>query len=97
MRTNWGKNAGKAMPKLMPDYEESVGKVQTVLSSLWGHEKNDPVKVANAVMQLANAQSLPMHLILGKSALEMAAKAEAARQADAQKWRPLSESTDADS
>jgi NAD(P)-dependent dehydrogenase (short-subunit alcohol dehydrogenase family) len=97
MRTNWGKNAGKAIPTLIPEYEESVGKVQTILSSLWGREKNDPKKVAAALIQLANAPSVPMHLILGKSALEMAAKAEAARQADAEKWRALSESTDVDS
>jgi NAD(P)-dependent dehydrogenase (short-subunit alcohol dehydrogenase family) len=95
MRTNWGKAADKTLPRLIAEYEESVGKVHAALSNLWGHEKNDPVRVATAVLQLANAESLPMHLILGKSAVEMAAKVEAVRQADAQKWRALSEFTDA--
>ncbi len=94
MRTNWGTRAHKDMPDLLPDYQPSVGAVVKALESLWGHENSDPAKVAQVIIRLAACDHLPAHLLLGSDAVRYAGEAEAARAADAEKWRAISISTD---
>src|SRR6201987_2395885 len=53
MRTNWGARANKDIPKLLPEYEPSVGAIVKALASLWGQENSDPAKVAHVVLHLA--------------------------------------------
>jgi NAD(P)-dependent dehydrogenase (short-subunit alcohol dehydrogenase family) len=94
MRTNWGARANKDTPELLPDYEASVGAVIKVLESHWGQETSDPVKVAQVVLRLAGSDRLPAHLLLGSDAVQYANQAEAARAAEAERWREMSVSTD---
>ena len=94
MRTNWGARASKEIPRLIPDYEASVGAVVGMLESHWGHETSDPEKVAQVVLRLAASDRLPAHLLLGSDAVKFAGQAEAARGADAERWREVSVSTD---
>ncbi len=96
MRTNWGARANKDMPELLPDYEPSVGAVAKALESYWGHETSDPAKVAQLILLLAASDQLPAHLLLGSDAVTYAAQAEATRAADAERWREISVSADAD-
>ena len=96
MRTNWGTRAHKDTPDLLPDYEPSVGVVIKALHSLWGHENSDPAKVAQVILRLAASDRLPAHLLLGGDAIHFAGQAEAARAADADRWREISASTDVD-
>ncbi len=94
MRTNWGVRANKDTPDLLPDYELSVGAVIKVLESHWGQENSDPVKVAQVVLRLVASDRLPAHLLLGSDAVQYAGQAEAARAAEAERWREMSVSTD---
>jgi NAD(P)-dependent dehydrogenase (short-subunit alcohol dehydrogenase family) len=94
MRTNWGARAHKDVPDLLPDYEPSVGAVIKALESLWGHENSDPSKVAQVILRLAASDRLPAHLLLGSDAVRYAGEAEAARVADADRWREISVATD---
>lgn len=96
MRTNWGARAHQDTPQLLADYEPSVGTIIKALSPIWGHENSDPAKVAQVILRLASRDRLPAHLLLGSDAIEYAARAEAARAADAERWRQVSASTDAD-
>jgi len=96
MRTNWGVRAHKDVPDLLPDYEPSVGAVIKALVSLWGHENSDPSKVAQVILRLAASDRLPAHLLLGSDAVRYAGEAQAARAADADRWREISVSTDVD-
>jgi NAD(P)-dependent dehydrogenase (short-subunit alcohol dehydrogenase family) len=96
MRTNWGTRAHQDMPELLPDYEPSVGAIVKALKPLWGHENSDPAKVAQVILRLAASDHLPSHLLLGSDAIKYAGEAEAARAADADRWREVSVSTDAD-
>jgi hypothetical protein len=95
MRTNWGVRANRDIPDLLPDYEPSVGAVVKALKSHWGQETSDPAKVAQVVLRLAASDHLPAHLLLGSDAVQYAGQAEAARAADAERWREISVSTDA--
>jgi len=94
MRTNWGSRAHKDTPDLLPDYEPSVGAVIKALESLWGQENSDPSKVAQIILRLGASDRLPAHLLLGSDAVRYAGEAEAARVADANRWREISVSTD---
>jgi len=94
MRTNWGAQANKGKPELLPDYEPSVGAVVKGLKSYWGRETSDPVKVAQLILRLATSDTLPAHLLLGSDAVQYASQAEATRAADAKRWRGVSVSTD---
>jgi NAD(P)-dependent dehydrogenase (short-subunit alcohol dehydrogenase family) len=94
MRTNWGVRANKETPGLLPDYEPSVGAVNKALESYWGKEMSDPAKVAQLILRLADSGHLPAHLLVGSDAVEFATQAEAARKADAERWREFSVSTD---
>ena len=96
IRTNWGKRANQNMPELLPDYEPSVGVFTNAYKSYWGQENSDPVKIAQVILQLAYSDNLPAHLLLGSDAVQHVARAEAARAVDAECWRDVSVSTDAD-
>jgi NAD(P)-dependent dehydrogenase (short-subunit alcohol dehydrogenase family) len=96
MRTNWGVRASQSTPDLLPEYEPSVGAVARMLRAHWGQELGDPAKVARVVLGLAQEDALPAHLLLGSDAVKFAAEAEAARAADAARWREISLSTDVD-
>ena len=94
MRTNWGARASQSTPDLLPEYEPSVGEVARMLKAHWGQELGDPAKVARVVLRLAQEDAVPAHLLLGSDAVKFAARAEAARAADAARWREISVSTD---
>jgi len=94
MRTNWGERANKETPDLLPDYEPSVGAMAKALKPLWGQENSDPAKAAQVILRLAASDRLPAHLLLGSDAGKYAGEAEAARAADAERWRQISISTD---
>jgi NAD(P)-dependent dehydrogenase (short-subunit alcohol dehydrogenase family) len=96
IRTNWGARARRDTPDLLPEYEPSVGAFLYRLKSHWGHENSDPVKVAQVVLRLAASDRLPAHLLLGSDAVQYTGQAEATRAADAERWRPVSVSTDVD-
>ncbi|MNC03683.1 3-oxoacyl-[acyl-carrier-protein] reductase FabG [compost metagenome] len=94
MRTNWVNRAIINRPQLLPDYEASVGELLRMMEGLRGQEKGDPVKVAEVVIQLAYADQLPAHLLLGKEAEKGAELAEKQRAADAEKWHSVTISTE---
>jgi len=96
IRTNWGARASKGMPRLLPDYEPSVGTFAAAIASYWGHETSDPAKIAQVILRLVDSDKLPAHLLLGSDAVQFTAQAEAARAAEAERWREVSVSTDAD-
>jgi NAD(P)-dependent dehydrogenase (short-subunit alcohol dehydrogenase family) len=58
MRTNWGKRANAGTPKLLPEYEASVGARIQMLRGHWGHEMSDPARVAQVILQLASKDQL---------------------------------------
>ncbi len=94
IRTNWGKRANSEVPKLLPEYEESVGKTLSALDGYWGHENSDPRLMAELIVMLADKNDLPAHLLLGSDALTASKQTQDARTALAEKWRETSKSVD---
>lgn len=95
MRTNFGTTANKERPEIWPDYEPSVGAFLKQIDGIWGNEAGDPAKVAEVVLKLAEAESLPPHIVLGGDAFQMVRQAEEARMADADRWEAIARATDA--
>src|SRR6202167_1169961 len=93
IRTNWARRAGENSPELLPEYEASVGTIVKMLRSLEGRAEGDPRKIADVIVQLANSDDVPVRLILGVDAEQRVRQAEAARAAEAGKWRHLTVST----
>jgi NAD(P)-dependent dehydrogenase (short-subunit alcohol dehydrogenase family) len=93
IRTNWARRAGQNAPDLLPDYDASVGLILKMLRGLEGRSEGDPRKIADVILQLANSDEVPVRLILGVDAENRVQQAEAARAAEADKWRHLTVST----
>src|SRR6202051_2992827 len=89
IRTNWARRAGQKALDLLPEYEASVGSMRKLLQSLEGRAEGDPRKIAAVILQLANSDEVPVRLILGVDAEKRVQQAEAARAAEADKWRHL--------
>ncbi len=94
IRTNWGKRANSGVPKLLAEYEESVGKMLSSLDGYWGHENSDSRLMAELIVMLADKNDLPAHLLLGSDALTASKQTQDARTALAEKWRETSKSVD---
>jgi len=93
IRTNWVRRAVQDPPKLLPEYEASVGSILKMLRSLDGRAEGDPRKIADVILQLANSDDVPLRVILGVDAENRVRQAEAARASEAEKWRHLTVST----
>lgn len=79
-RTDWPGRSLRQAKVRMPEYEETAGKRrdQTVESS--GKQPGDPARAAAAIISAVEADDPPLHLLLGKPALQMArAKLDALR------------------
>jgi len=96
MRTNWGVRAHARQDPLLPEYEPSVGASIRLMKGYWGSENGDPAKVAQVVLKIADAQTLPPHILLGSDAIQLAHQAEQARAAEADRWKDISASIDMD-
>jgi NAD(P)-dependent dehydrogenase (short-subunit alcohol dehydrogenase family) len=93
IRTNWARRAIQNAPDLLPDYEATVGSFLKMLRGLEGRLESDPRKIADVILQLANSDEVPVRLILGVDAEKRVQQAEAARAAEAEKWRHFTVST----
>lgn len=52
----------------MPEYQSTVGKFMEFLNTIEGKQPGDPVKAANAIIQIVEAENPPLRLVLGKYA-----------------------------
>ena len=78
----------------IPDYAETVGKVRQIASELSYQQPGDPTKLAQAMLQLANADTPPLRLPLGTDTLQAIAQKNAYVEQETAQWRALAESTD---
>jgi NAD(P)-dependent dehydrogenase (short-subunit alcohol dehydrogenase family) len=76
------------------DYAETVGKMRTLASERNYQQPGDPAKLAQAMLQLANADTPPLRLPLGTDTLQAIAEKNAYVEKETAQWRTLAESTD---
>ena len=95
MRTDW---AGTSMdiPAFRPEYEETVGAMAKHLRETSGTEPIDPAKVARALLHLADNPEPPLHLVLGRNAVDHMARVMRDTVAQDEQWAYIGRSVDFD-
>ncbi|MFI6080085.1 SDR family NAD(P)-dependent oxidoreductase [Streptomyces sp. NPDC051217] len=95
MRTDWA-GASMDIPEVEPEYEATVGAMGRRLRSTLGKEPIDPAKVARVLLDVARMDEPPLHLVLGRSAVDyVAEKMRTLTDSDA-RWAELGRSVDFD-
>lgn len=94
-RTDWAGDSMSYAPAV-EGYEETVGKRSEYFQSGNYIPVGDPDKAAKVMVKLADEAEPPVHLVLGSEAIAILEKANATRDAELQKWKAVSLSTDAE-
>lgn len=93
-RTDWAGRSMVRAPRSIGDYDALFDPIRSAREAKSGHQLGDPVKAAQAMLQIIDSDAPPSHLLLGSDALQLVrAKLESmANSIDA--WEQLSRSTD---
>ncbi|QKJ31343.1 SDR family NAD(P)-dependent oxidoreductase [Mucilaginibacter mali] len=94
-RTDWA-GASMTYATRMPEYDDTVNKRADLFESGKFIPMGDPEKAAKAMIDLAAHPEPPIHLVLGSEAAGMVKQANTAREAEFEKWMPVTLSTDHD-
>ncbi|WP_282567782.1 oxidoreductase [Stenotrophomonas maltophilia] len=93
-RTDWAGRSMSRAPRSIEDYDALFDPIRSAREAKSGHQLGDPVKAAQAMLQIIDSDAPPSHLLLGSDALQLVrAKLDTmAKSIDA--WEQLSRSTD---
>ena len=75
-------------------YEPTVGKLCTQIASYDGNQPGDPGRAAQAVLQLVDLEEPPVHLLLGKDAVQLHRQKLTMTSQSIDQWEALSSGTD---
>ncbi|MCE7065517.1 oxidoreductase [Dyadobacter sp. CY326] len=92
-RTDWAGSSMSFAPEI-EGYETTIGGVKKFFTSDAYVPIGDPDKAAKVMVELVEHPEPPLHLILGSEAVGILQRASASRQAELEKWMPVSISTD---
>ena len=85
-RTNWAGPSIKQSATRIGDYEATAGVRREQTEARSGKQPGDPVRAAEAIIAAVQAPEPPLHLVLGKPALEIARKKLTALKSDFDTW-----------
>ena len=93
-RTDWAGRSAKNTSVKLEDYATTAGKNMSDLRGYSGNQPGDPVKAAQAMIQVTETEHPPLRLLLGAAALKGARiKLEELRK-DFDDWAEVSEAAD---
>lgn len=87
------KESAKTPAHTIEAYESARNSEQAHLNDINGSQPNDPVKAAEALIELSKAQHPPVHFLLGLETHEFLNNKIEALKKDAEHWKSLTEST----
>ncbi|AYV45377.1 short-chain dehydrogenase/reductase [Caulobacter flavus] len=90
LRTAFAKGSKTIVADKLADYDGLARDAEKIMADHAGSEPGDPAKAAQAVLAIVDAESPPLHLLLGEDALKYAAYAADGLKADIDAWRELS-------
>ncbi|KVF23529.1 short-chain dehydrogenase [Burkholderia vietnamiensis] len=93
-RTDWAGRSMTRTPRSIADYDALFDPVRQARERNSGRQLGDPVKAAQAMLAVIEADAPPAHLLLGSDALRLVRAKWAALQDDISVWEPLTVSTD---
>ncbi|MDN7669957.1 oxidoreductase [Burkholderia vietnamiensis] len=93
-RTDWAGRSMTRTPRSIADYDALFDPVRQARERNSGRQLGDPVKAAQAMLAVIEADAPPAHLLLGSDALRLVRAKWAALQDDIRAWELLTVSTD---
>ncbi|MBA0342144.1 oxidoreductase [Stenotrophomonas maltophilia] len=93
-RTDWAGRSMVRAPRSIDDYDALFDPIRSVREAKSGHQPGDPVKAAQAMLQVIDSDAPPRHLLLGSDALQLVRAKLASMAGSIDAWEQLSRSTD---
>jgi NAD(P)-dependent dehydrogenase (short-subunit alcohol dehydrogenase family) len=93
-RTDFLGRSGVQAREQIADYEPAVGPARTFFTNMAHKQPGDPAKACEAIVQAVNAPKPPLHLVLGKMALDRFRGKLAQFQAEISEWEQVTVATD---
>jgi NAD(P)-dependent dehydrogenase (short-subunit alcohol dehydrogenase family) len=81
-------------PRILADYATTAGAVREAATQINLNQRGDPVRLAQAVMQLAASRTPPLRLPLGTDTLQVIKGKHVFVEAETARWKELAASTD---
>jgi len=79
---------------ILEDYKDTVGGVRAYTSQLHGNQPGDPAKLAQVIVQLAESENPPLHLPIGRDAVNNFRQKVDRMTKEVEAWESISTSTD---
>ncbi|KDE90691.1 oxidoreductase [Stenotrophomonas maltophilia] len=93
-RTDWAGRSMVRAPRSIDDYDALFDPIRSAREAKSGHQPGDPVKAAQAMLQVIDSDAPPRHLLLGSDALQLVRAKLASMAGSIDAWEQLSRSTD---
>jgi NAD(P)-dependent dehydrogenase (short-subunit alcohol dehydrogenase family) len=93
-RTDWAGRSMQRSPRQIADYDALFDPIRQAREEKSGKQLGDPVKAAQAMLQLIASDNPPAHLLLGSDALKLVREKLAQLNAEIDQWEAVTRSTD---
>ena len=93
-RTDWAGRSLKVAKGSIPEYEGTAGERSREIAERSGKQPGDPVRAAEAIITIVEADQPPRNLFLGKRAVDMAREKLTYLSGTIEQWEALSLGTD---
>lgn len=95
-RTDWAGRSMVRTERTLPDYDALFEPIRKARQEKDGKQAGDPAKAAQALLRIVADKNPPVHLLLGRDALQLVRDKLAVMSSEIDAWEPLSASTDHD-
>jgi NAD(P)-dependent dehydrogenase (short-subunit alcohol dehydrogenase family) len=92
-RTDWQGSSMK-LHEVGPDYEETVGAMNTYRAANNGNQPGDPARAAQIIIDTVESDEPPLRLVLGAGAVDTIRTSAETRTTETEKWAATSASAD---
>jgi len=86
-RTDWAGRSLLESKIVIDDYASTAGERRRQTHERSGRQQGDPARAAEAIIEAVSSENPPLHLLLGKPALELGYKKLEAMKKDFEAWR----------
>jgi len=93
-RTDWAGRSMVRSPRAIEDYDALFDPIRSAREAKSGQQLGDPMKAAQAMLQLIDSPAPPAHLLLGSDAVQLVRGKLQDLAAGIEEWEGLSRSTD---
>lgn len=93
-RTDWAGRSMTRTKRSIADYDELFEPIRAARMKASGNQLGNPVKAAEAVLNILDEAAPPAHLVLGSDALKLIRAARSEVDEDIVRWENLSRTTD---